>query len=179
LATSNAAAKDCEDVAVTLTTLTGAVVLFVTAANDPALAASVPGVAIGTNPLGTRLRLGTTGKGVFFVALAPTPDVPEVEPFVEPPFELLELDPEVVVLLEDVAPEVVVPLPDDVEPFVFVFELLPDDVPEDELVPDPSANGVVTVPLANVPGAAPDSVPVEPLEPADTVPATATVVALM
>ena len=183
LATNNAAAKDCADVAVTFTTLTGLVAaLFVLEPNDPAFAANVPGVAIGTNPLGTRLKFGTTGSGVFFVALAPAPEVPELEPLVEPPLELPEVDPEVVVLLEDVDPEVVVPLPDDVEPFVFVFELLPDDVPDDEPAPDPRAKGVVATPLANVPGAAPESAPVEPLEPfepLDTVPATATVCALM
>lgn len=177
LATNNAAARDCDDVAVTLTTLTALdTALFEPEPNDPAFAANVPGVAIGMSALGTKFRFGTTGRGVFFGALKPVPEVLELEPFVEPPLELLEVDPELVVFVE---PEVVVPLPDDVEPFVLLFEVLPDAVPDDEPAPEPSASGVVTVPFANVPGAEPGSVPVDPLEPVDTVPATATVVALM
>ena len=179
-ATNNAAAKDCEDVAVTLTTLTALdAALFEPEPNNPAFAANVPGVAIGTSPLGTKFRFGTTGTGVFFGTPKPVPEVLELEPFVEPPLELLEVDPELVVFVDDVEPVLVVPLPDDVEPFVLLFELLLDDVPDDEPALEPSASGVVTVPFGNVPGAAPDSVPVEPLEPLDTVPATATVAALM
>jgi len=118
-----------------------------------AFEATAPGAATGISAAGTKLILGIAG-GVAFLA-------PEVVPELVPEL-VLELVPEDV---PEVVPDVVVP---ELVPEV-VPELVPEVVPEpvpDPLVepaaapPDPlNETTVVTVPLAKVPAAPPDTVP--------------------